>query len=85
MYDMSEKDILMKLNLIFRDVFEDETIVVNEETVSDDIEAWDSLEHINLIIEIENAFAFKFSMEEVSTLKNVGEIVDVILKKSKQN
>ena len=75
---MSKESIFEKLNEVFRDVFDDETIVVNEMTTADDIEDWDSLEHINLIIEVEKAFGMKFSMGEVGTMKNVGEMVELI-------
>ena len=75
---MSRKEIFEKLNEVFRDVFDDEEIVVNDETTADDIEAWDSLEHINLLVAVENAFGMKFNMGEVNTMKNVGEMADII-------
>ena len=75
---MSREKIFEKLNEIFRDVFDDEEIVVNDATTADDIEDWDSLEHINLLVAVENAFGMKFSMGEVNTMKNVGEMADII-------
>lgn len=78
---MTKNDIFEKLNLVFRDVFDDEDIVVTEVTTANDIEDWDSLEHINLIIEVEKAFGIKFSMGEVNTMKNVGEMAELIEKK----
>ena len=68
-----------KLNEVFRDVFDDEEIVVNDGTTSSDIEDWDSLEHINLVSAVEQAFGIKFSMGQVVTMKNVGEMMDIIL------
>lgn len=68
-----------KLNEVFRDVFDDEEIVVNDATTSNDIEDWDSLEHINLIAAVEQEFGMKFSMGQVVTMKNVGEMMDIIL------
>ncbi|MBD5537283.1 MAG: acyl carrier protein [Lachnospiraceae bacterium] len=68
-----------KLNEVFRDVFDDEEIVVNDATTSNDIEDWDSLEHINLIAAVEQEFDMKFSMGQVVTMKNVGEMMDIIL------
>lgn len=68
-----------KLNEVFRDVFDDEAIVVNDATTSNDIEDWDSLEHINLIAAVEQEFGMKFSMGQVVTMKNVGEMMDIIL------
>lgn len=66
------------LNGIFQDVFDDEELTVNAETNSDSIEDWDSLEHINLVVAIEKAFGMKFSMDEVTGMKNVGEMVEII-------
>ena len=57
-----EERIYETLNEIFRDIFDDEDIVVTPETNSDSIEDWDSLEHINLVVAIEKAFDLKFSM-----------------------
>ena len=78
---MTREEVFAKLNEVFRDEFDDESIVVGEATTANDIEDWDSLEHINLIIAIEKKFGIKFTMMEVTGLKNVGEMVDVILKK----
>lgn len=78
---MTREEIFAALNEVFWDVFDDEDIVVADETTADDIEDWDSLEHINLIVAIEERFGIKFSMKDVTSLKNVGEMVDVILQK----
>ena len=75
---MNKTQILQKLNVIFREVFDDDTIVLTRETTADDIEDWDSLEHITLIGAVENAFHIRFKMKEVSTMENVGEMVDII-------
>lgn len=76
---MTREDIFAKLNEIFSDVF-DEEIVLGEETTSSDIADWDSLTHITLISEVEDAFGFKFFMNDVLDMKNVGEMVDIIEK-----
>lgn len=76
---MSREEVYEQLNEIFRDVFDDEDIILNDATTADDIEDWDSLEHINLVVEIENSFGIKFNMGEVNSMKNVGEMVDIIL------
>lgn len=76
---MSREDLYEKLNEVFWDVFDDEDIRVNDATTADDIEDWDSLEHINLIVAVEKKFGMKFNMGEVSKFKNVGEMVDIIL------
>ena len=75
---MSREEIYEQLNEVFRDVFDDDTIEVNDQTTSRDIEDWDSLEHINLIAAIETQFGMKFTMGQVVTMKNVGEMVDII-------
>ena len=75
---MQKEEIYERLNGVFRDVFDDEGIEVNENTTSADIEDWDSLEHINLIVAVENEFGIKFNMGEVTTMKNVGEMVEII-------
>ena len=78
---MSRDEVFERLNEVFRDVFEDESITVNDQTTADDIEDWDSLEHINLMAAVESEFGIKFSMGQVVTMKNVGEMVDIILQK----
>lgn len=75
---MSREEIYEQLNEVFQDVFDDDTIEVNDQTTSRDIEDWDSLEHINLIAAIETQFGMKFTMGQVVTMKNVGEMVDII-------
>ena len=78
---MTREEVFQKLNSVFQDVFDDDTIIVRDETTAADIEDWDSLEHINLMVAVEKAFGMKFSMAEVTGLKNVGEMVDVIMKR----
>ncbi len=75
---MTREEIFADVNEVFRDVFDDDSIVVTDSTTSDDIEDWDSLEHINLIAGIEQQFGMKFTMGQVVTMKNVGEMVDII-------
>lgn len=74
-------DILKKLEVIFRDVFDDEDIVLTNETRANDIEDWDSLAQINLLIAIKKEFKINFDLEEVSKYKNVGDIVEAVKKK----
>lgn len=78
---MSREEVFERVNEVFRDVFDDEDITVTDTTTADDIEDWDSLEHINLVTAIESEFSIKFSMGQVVTMKNVGEMVDIILEK----
>ncbi len=79
---MTKESIYERLNGIFQDVFDDEEITVHENTVADDIEDWDSLEHINLVVAIEEEFGMKFKMSEVTGMKNVGEMVEIILERA---
>lgn len=76
---MTREEVYETLNEVFRDVFDDESISVTDETTSDDIEDWDSLEHINLIAAVELEFGVKFNMGQVVTMKNVGEMVTIIM------
>ncbi len=75
---MKDEQIYERINGVFRDIFDDDSITVNANTTADDIEDWDSLEHINLIVAIEEEFGMKFNMNEVTTMKNVGEMVEII-------
>ena len=76
---MTRQEIFEKLNEVFSDVF-DEDITVTDETTSADIAEWDSLTHITLISEVEDAFGMKFSMKDVLGMQNVGEMADIIEK-----
>ena len=81
---MTREEIMEKVNGIFRDVFDDETLVITDSTNSDDIEDWDSLEHISLIISMEKELNMKFDIKEVNKLENVGQMVDMIKKKMEE-
>ncbi len=72
-----------KLQEVFRDVFDDDEIELSAQTTADDIDAWDSLTHVQLIVAVEKAFGLKFSTVEVMKLKNVGEFIALIDKKLK--
>ena len=78
---MEKQKIYSMLDEVFQDVFDDESIHVTPETTADDIEDWDSLEQINLVVACEKKFNVKFDMKEIQTLKNVGEMADMILSK----
>ena len=75
---MTEQSVFTRLTNVFRDVFDDDGIQLSRETTAADIEDWDSLEHINLMAAVESEFGIRLSMGEVSTMKNVGELVDII-------
>lgn len=80
---MGREEVLEKVNDVFCEVFDDNNIVVTGETTAADIEGWDSLRHITLIEEIEDAFDIRFTMKEVNGMKNVGEMVGIIAERSK--
>lgn len=76
---MDREEVFVRLNEVFRDVFDDESITVTDVTTADDIEEWDSLEHINLLAAVEQEFGMKFNMGQVVSMKNVGEMADIII------
>lgn len=81
---MTRQEIMDKVTEIFRDVFDDEELVITDSTNSDDIEDWDSLEHISLIISMEKEFNMKFDIKEVNKLENVGQMIDLIKRKMEE-
>ncbi len=80
---MDSKMIYARLNKVFRDVFDDDSITVNPKTTANDIEDWDSLEHITLIAAVEKEFKMKFKMGEISSMKNVGEMANIVAARGK--
>lgn len=78
---MTREYVMKTLNEIFCKNFDDDSIVLNDETNANDIEDWDSLEQINLVVAIENEFQMMFDINEISQLANVGEMADLILSK----
>lgn len=75
---MDRNVVLEKFQEIFRDVMDNDEIVLNDSTTSNDIEEWDSLLHIQLIVAIEKEFGLKFTSKQILSKKNIGEIVDEI-------
>ena len=75
---MTRDEMMKKVTDIFHDVLDDENIVLTDATTADDVEDWDSLSHITLISEIEDAFDFRFSMKDITGMKNVGEMLDIL-------
>lgn len=73
---MTADDILAKLTEVFRDVFDEDALVLTRDTTAEDIEEWDSLNQIKLILACEKAFAIKLKPRDINTLANVGEMVD---------
>lgn len=75
---MKRAEIFEEVQKIFRKVFDDEQLEIKDSTYSGDIEDWDSLERINLIVAMEKRFQLKFDIQEVGELENVGEMIDLI-------
>lgn len=78
---MNEKEIYEQLNEIFRDVFDDDDIELTADTTAEDIDGWDSLANINIVVSVENEFNIKFEMNEITEMKSVGEMVKVIMER----
>ena len=78
---MTENEIRTKLNEVFRDVFDAPNLEIAPEMTAADVEEWDSLSHINLIVAVEKAFGVRFTTGEVQALKNVGEFSALISSK----
>ena len=79
---METGEIYQKLTGIFRDVFDDDSIALRPQLTADDVDEWDSLSHIRLVLTVEKAFGVKFSAAEIAKLKNVGEFVELIQSKA---
>jgi acyl carrier protein len=79
---METNEIVSRLTPIFRDVFSDEDLVVSDGMIAADVPTWDSLSNINMIIAVEKAFGVKFSIKDVRSLKNVGELLELIKRKA---
>ena len=76
MDEISQDQILEKLTSIFRDLLDDEEIILTRESTAQDIEEWDSLNQIKIILECENIFQVIFRARDIRNLKNVGEMVE---------
>ncbi len=71
-------DTLEKINDVFRNVFDDDELVVDRDTTAADVDGWDSLMHVTLLINVEKALGVKFTSSEVASLKSVGDLADLI-------
>ena len=78
---MTREEVMEKVCEIARDIFDDDELVLEDETVASDVDGWDSLTHLSLMNEIEEEFGFKFVMKEVQGLKDVGELIDAIMER----
>ncbi|RMZ61036.1 acyl carrier protein [Chryseobacterium nematophagum] len=78
---MDKNEILTKLTKIFHEELDNEDIVLSFETTAEDIEEWDSLSHIQLIVAVEKNFGVRFTSSEIQSWQNVGEMIDCIVTK----
>lgn len=72
---------LQRLVPIFQDVLDDDSLSIDATTTAQDVDGWDSLAHIRLVVSIEKAFSLRFSAAEISELQNVGDMAALIVKK----
>jgi acyl carrier protein len=79
---MDRESVSQQLNPIFQDIFDDPSLQVSDGMTASDVDGWDSLSHINLIVAVEKAFRIKLTTAEVRTLNNVGDFVTLIAKKT---
>jgi len=75
---MTDSELYAKLNDIFRQVLDDDSIALEPSTTADDVEGWDSMNHIFIVVEIEKRFGVKFQAAEMEELKNVSELVALV-------
>jgi acyl carrier protein len=78
---MQQQEIYTRLTKIFRDVFDDESLVATPEMTATDVAEWDSVNHITLVVAIEEEFGIKFKTAELEKMKNVGQMVEGIERK----
>ncbi len=79
---METEDIKSRLTPIFREVFSDDALILTGGMTADDVKKWDSLSHINMIYSVEKAFGVKFSIKDARSMKNVGDLIQLIQKKA---
>jgi acyl carrier protein len=78
---MEKSEILVKINQVFHEEFDDNTLVITEKTEASDIEDWDSLTHVHLITKIEKVFNTRFELDEILNFSNVGDMVELLYNK----
>ena len=78
---MEKNEILLEINDVFKDVLDNDDIILAYETTANDVEDWDSLNHIQLVVAVEKKFKIRFTSQEIQSWKNVGEMLDCIISK----
>ncbi len=75
---MERNEIIEKITWIFREVFGDKNIVINDEMTANDVENWDSLTHMLMITKVEDELGIKFKLKELNRLKKVGDLISIV-------
>jgi len=78
---MEKPDILLTINKILCDIFNNPKLVITENTSANDIDRWDSITHVNILMTVERTFKIRFSLGEIKQLRNVGEMVNLVAQK----
>lgn len=78
---MERNELLKQINVIFIDILDDEDLLINDLSTAENVEEWDSLTHIQLVVAIEKHFKIRFTSKEIQSWKNVGEMLDTISQK----
>lgn len=79
---MTRQEVTARVQAVFCDIFDDPDLEIRDELSAKDVEDWDSLTHVNLVVAIEKEFKTRFALAEIQELKNVGEMIDLILRKA---
>ena len=78
---MDSSSLLPRVEQVFKDLFDEPELQLNREMTADDVEAWDSLSHVNLVAQIESEFSVRFALGEIQSLTNVGDMLDLLAEK----
>ncbi|MBR1838428.1 MAG: acyl carrier protein [Bacteroidaceae bacterium] len=78
---MTKEEVFNQLQAVFQEIFDDETLTIEADTTASDIDEWDSLTHVQLIVEVEQHFGVRFTSREILKWQRVGEMVDALLEK----
>lgn len=78
---MERIKVLDRLTVIFRSVFNNESLILKDSLTANDVDNWDSLTHMLLITEIEEGFSIKFKLKDLNKMRNVGDMIEIIMSK----